>query len=54
MKDIKNITIEYVCSYCGRIEAKGKKYGRPSPGVCPRKVNGGSHTWKINRVIDRN
>lgn len=41
--------IEYMCSYCGRKIIKSSTHGRPDPGICPRKVNGGPHSWRINR-----
>ena len=31
--------IEYMCRYCGKRERKGKEFGRPSPGKCPRRNN---------------
>lgn len=47
MSGIKKI--EYMCSYCGRKMTKGENTGRPLPGVCPRKQNGGPHSWRVNR-----
>lgn len=43
--------IEYMCSQCGRKEQRGENMGRPMPGKCPRKKNGGPHSWKKNRVL---
>lgn len=43
--------IEYMCSYCGRKTVKGENFGRPDPGKCPRKTNGGPHSWRKNRVL---
>ena len=45
----KPTRIEYMCSYCGKRESKGIAFGRPMPGKCPRKANGGPHSWRINR-----
>lgn len=50
----KHITIEYICTWCGKREAKSQMSGRPSPGTCPRKPksrDGQSkpHTWVINK-----
>ena len=50
----RNVTIEYVCTWCGEHKLLGKIYGRPAPGICPRKPksrDGQSkpHTWVINR-----
>ena len=47
MSGIKRI--EYMCSYCGRKMTIGENTGRPLPGVCPRKQNGGPHSWRVNR-----
>lgn len=47
--DKKPTRIEYMCSYCGKRESKGIAFGRPMPGKCPRKANGGPHSWRINR-----
>ncbi len=41
--------VEYMCSYCGRKTTKAKNQGRPLPGRCPRKKNGGPHSWRKNR-----
>lgn len=41
--------VEYMCRYCGKKVTRGSNSGRPMPGVCPRKSNGGPHSWVINR-----
>lgn len=41
--------IEYMCSWCGKRETKSANGGRPMPGKCPRKRNGGPHTWVVNK-----
>lgn len=43
--------IEYMCSYCGKRSTKSEGFGRPEPGKCPRKSNGGPHSWRKNRVL---
>ena len=43
--------VEYMCAYCGTKKILPKKGGRPSPGKCSRKKNGGPHTWRFNRNI---
>ena len=53
MSDRKPRTVEYKCSWCGRIALRGINSGRPSPGVCDRKgktADGRTkpHTWLIN------
>lgn len=42
-------TAEYKCTYCGKVVHRGINTGRPDPGTCPRKKNGGPHSWAINR-----
>lgn len=49
--DKKNVMVEYICTSCGQIMGRSKRYGRPSPGTCKQKRNKGPHTWRINRVI---
>ena len=44
-----NPSIEYMCRNCGRKTIKKKRDGRPMPGKCPRKANGGPHSWVKNR-----
>ena len=41
--------IQYMCRYCGKKETKPVSFGRPEPGRCPRKSNGGPHSWAVNR-----
>lgn len=43
--------IEYKCSYCGKLETRGKNSGRPYPGTCPRKTGDKPHSWIINKKI---
>lgn len=43
--------IEYMCTYCGRKTIKSTRAGRPEPGRCPRKTNGGPHHWVQNRKL---
>lgn len=43
--------VEYICTYCGMKARVTKTGGRPSPGKCSRKKNGGPHTWRFNRNI---
>lgn len=43
--------VEYMCSYCGAKAKSVKGGGRPSPGKCPRKKNGGPHSWRFNRNL---
>lgn len=43
--------IEYMCTTCGRKEVKSITFGRPAPGTCPRKSNGGPHSWVINKKL---
>lgn len=50
MPDKKEIrTIQYMCRYCGKKQTRSANAGKPSPDTCPRKQNGGPHTWIINR-----
>ena len=48
-KPPKPTRVEFMCSYCGTTKSKGINEGRPLPGKCPRKVNQGPHSWRINR-----
>lgn len=41
---------EYMCTYCGRKIIRAASVGRPDPGKCPRKSNGGPHSWVVNRT----
>lgn len=41
---------EYMCTYCGKKVTRGATFGRPSPGKCPGKSNGGPHSWVVNRT----
>lgn len=43
--------IEWMCTHCGRKTTRTKAIGRPDPGHCPRKKNGGPHTWVKNREL---
>lgn len=43
--------VEYMCSYCGAKVKLAKGGGRPAPGKCPRKKNGGPHRWRFNRNL---
>lgn len=42
-------TIQYKCRFCGKTQTRSANAGKPDPGICPRKANGGPHTWIINR-----
>ena len=49
-------TIQYICTYCGKLENRSVYSGRPMPGNCPRKERTSDgkmrpHTWRINRKI---
>ena len=44
--------IEYMCIYCGKKTMRNESAGRPMPGKCPRKSNGGPHIWRKNRVLN--
>ncbi len=44
--------IEYMCTHCGKKETRSENTGRPNPGKCPRKSNGGPHVWVKNRVLN--
>lgn len=44
--------IEYMCTHCGKKEIRSENAGRPKPGKCPRKTNGGPHIWRKNRVLN--
>lgn len=50
MADKKRVVKEYICTWCGKREAKADFAGRPSPGRCPRKEGDKPHTWRINRT----
>jgi ribosomal protein L40E len=41
--------VQYMCRYCGAKETKSISFGRPMPGKCPRKKNGGPHSWVVNK-----
>ncbi len=41
--------IEYMCRFCGQKKMISQSRGRPEPGHCPRKANGGPHSWIVNR-----
>ena len=41
--------VQYMCRYCGAKETKPISFGRPMPGKCPRKQNGGPHSWVVNK-----
>lgn len=43
--------IEYMCTYCGKKEAKWKDHGRPLPGTCPRRSGDQPHRWVKNRIL---
>ncbi len=43
--------IEYMCRYCGKKSKKAKPQGRPDPGACPKRPNGGPHSWIVNRRL---
>lgn len=43
--------VEWMCRYCGRRITNFKSNGRPLPGRCPRRPNGGPHAWVKNREI---
>ena len=42
---------EYMCAWCGKIVLMNRNAGRPQPGKCPRKKNGGPHSWRVNRTV---
>ncbi len=44
-------SIEYMCRTCGHKTIKRFNYGRPEGGKCPKKKNGGPHSWVVNRKI---
>ena len=41
----KNPLIRWRCTTCGQMQQRAKSAGRPNPGKCPRKKNGGGHSW---------
>jgi hypothetical protein len=41
--------IEYMCRVCGTKKTMTATGGRPLPGKCPKKSNGGPHSWMVNR-----
>ncbi len=41
----KNPLVKWVCTICGQRQQRAKSAGRPNPGKCPRKKNGGGHSW---------
>ena len=41
----KNPSVKWVCTTCGQRQQRFKSQGRPAPGRCPRKKNGGGHSW---------
>ena len=41
----KNPLVKWVCTACGQRQQRAKSAGRPAPGKCPRKKNGGGHSW---------
>ncbi|WP_172794607.1 hypothetical protein [Acetivibrio ethanolgignens] len=47
----KTITIEYMCTYCGRRSCKKEGAGRPLPGKCPRRSGDQPHRWVVNRKL---
>jgi len=42
---VANINAKWVCTVCGQTVYRPKTAGRPSPGRCWRKKNGGPHSW---------
>lgn len=49
-----SIVVEYMCTYCGTKQVRLKNFGRPQPGVCPRRIKGMPHRWVINRKWNKN
>ena len=45
----KHYTVEYMCTYCGKKEARPKNTGRPMPGRCPRRNGDMPHRWVKNK-----
>ena len=41
----KNPLVKWVCTTCGQRQQRAKSAGRPNSGKCPRKKNGGGHSW---------
>lgn len=41
----KNPLVKWVCKNCGLKQQRAKSAGRPLPGKCPRKKDGGGHSW---------
>lgn len=44
--------IEYMCRVCGKKEMRFTSLGKPQPGKCPKKPNGGPHSWTVNRKLE--
>ncbi len=49
VKSAPSKMIEYMCRFCGQKKMISQSRGRPEPGHCPRKTNGGPHSWVVNR-----
>lgn len=47
----KPTRVEWMCTHCGTKVGKPIELGRPDPGRCPRKANGGPHSWVKNRTF---
>ena len=43
--------VQYMCRYCGAKETKSISFGRPMPGKCPRKKNGGPHLGSKQTIL---
>lgn len=48
---VEKISIEYMCTFCGKKVRKHKNLGRPEPGYCPRRVGNQPHRWVKNREV---
>ena len=45
--------VEWMCTCCGQRTTRFKSNGRPLPGKCSRRSNGGPHRWVKNREYER-
>ncbi|MCL2845014.1 MAG: hypothetical protein FWE23_06140 [Chitinivibrionia bacterium] len=46
------ITVEFMCTVCGKTTLRSKRLGRPESGKCPRAITAGRpHRWVKNREI---
>jgi len=48
---VKKISMQYICTYCGKKVLRHKEMGRPDPGKCPRRKGDMPHRWVKNKEM---